>query len=153
MPRSWSAAPRSPSPAASQPLDTSQFALPLGNLLVTGGIGEGQGMAIWAHQAAPDTRGPEVSYHIPRAGQANYPLGAPISVIIHETLEMTTLNAANVRVRVVTGGVAGGTGGAGCSGGVPLPQGGFHGGAPDRGHRRGRHRLGRTIDMSKADMA
>ena len=96
-------------PAASQPLDTSQFALPLGNLLVTGGIGEGQGMAIWAHQAAPDTRGPEVSYHIPRAGQANYPLGAPISVIIHETLEMTTLNAANVRVRVVTGGVAGGT--------------------------------------------
>ncbi|HET7844989.1 MAG TPA: PKD domain-containing protein, partial [Xanthomonadales bacterium] len=85
-------------PAAQQPLDTSQFALPLGNLLVTGGIGEGQGMAIWAHQAAPDTRAPEVSYHIPRAGQASYPRTAPISLIVHETLDMLSVNPNNVRV-------------------------------------------------------
>ena len=50
-------------------IDTSQFLLPLGNLLVTGGIGENEGMAIWAHQAAPDTRGPSVGYHIPQAGR------------------------------------------------------------------------------------
>jgi DNA-binding beta-propeller fold protein YncE len=91
-------------------LDVSQFALPLGNLLVTGGIGEGQGMAIWAHQDAPDLRGPSVAYHVPRAGQANYPLGAPISVMIHETLDMVTLaNGTSFRVRAISGGVPGGT--------------------------------------------
>lgn len=36
-------------------VEMSQFALPLGNLLVTGGVGDpGQGWAIFAHQAAPD---------------------------------------------------------------------------------------------------
>ena len=72
-------------------IDTSQFALPLGNLLVTGGIGENQGMAIWAHQAAPDTRGPSVGFHVPQAGRADYPVGAPISLLIHETLETFTI--------------------------------------------------------------
>ncbi len=72
-------------------IDTSQFLLPLGNLLVTGGIGENEGMAIWAHQAAPDTRGPSVGYHIPQAGRTNYPLGAPITLLIHETLEAPTI--------------------------------------------------------------
>ena len=60
-------------------IDTSQFALPIGNLLVTGGVGEHQGMAVWAHQAAPDSRGPSVGFHIPRAGQTNYPAGSPIT--------------------------------------------------------------------------
>ncbi len=72
-------------------LDTSQFALPLGNLLVTGGAGPGQGMAIWAHQAQPDTTGPSVGYHIPRNGQANYPTTSPISLLIHETLESPSM--------------------------------------------------------------
>ena len=73
-------------------IDTSQFLMPLGNLLVTGGVGSNQGMAIWAHQAEPDTRGPSVGYHIPRAGQLNYPVSAPISLLIHETLETTTIS-------------------------------------------------------------
>ena len=72
-------------------IDTSQFALPIGNLLVTGGSGPFQGMAIWAHQAEPDTRGPSVGYHVPRAGRTAYPIGAPISLLIHETLETTTI--------------------------------------------------------------
>jgi hypothetical protein len=72
-------------------VDTSQFLLPLGNLLATGGVGEHQGLAIWAHQAAPDTRGPGVGYHLPRNGQTNYPRGAPISLLIHETLDSTTI--------------------------------------------------------------
>ncbi|MBU6179797.1 MAG: Ig-like domain-containing protein, partial [Verrucomicrobia bacterium] len=72
-------------------VDTSQFLLPLGNLLATGGIGENQGLAIWAHQAAPDTRGPGVGYHLPRNGQTNYPRSAPISLLIHETLDSTTI--------------------------------------------------------------
>ncbi|MGH7292085.1 MAG: Ig-like domain-containing protein, partial [Myxococcota bacterium] len=72
-------------------INTSQHLLPLGNLLVTGGIGTNEGMAIWAHQAAPDTRGPSVGFHIPQAGRTNYPLGAPITLLIHETLETPTI--------------------------------------------------------------
>ena len=85
-------------------IDLSQFALPLGNLLVTGGEGIDQGMAIWAHQSAPDTRGPYVGYHIPRSGQTNYPVNLPISVLIHETLETPTIvNGTTVIIRPVGG--------------------------------------------------
>lgn len=80
-------------PSDANGIDTSQFLLPLGNLLVTGGSGSQQGMAIWAHQDAPDTQGPTVGYHIPRAGQTNYPVGSPISVLIHETLESPTIES------------------------------------------------------------
>ena len=85
-------------------IDTSQFALPLGNLLVTGGVGPNQGMAIWAHQDAPDTRGPEVGFHVPEAGRTGYPVGAPISLLIHETLETTSLvNGTTFIVRPLGG--------------------------------------------------
>lgn len=72
-------------------MDISQFALPLGNLLITGGVGPNEGMAVWAHQSAPDTRGPSVGYHIPQAGRSGYAVGAPITLLIHETLETPTI--------------------------------------------------------------
>lgn len=85
-------------------IDTSQLALPLGNLLVTGGSGRNQGMAVWAHQAAPDTLGPSVGFHIPQAGRTHYPVDAPISLLIHETLETPTIvNGATFIVRPVDG--------------------------------------------------
>ncbi len=85
-------------------IDTSQFALPLGNLLVTGGVGPHQGMAIWAHQAEPDTRGPSVGFHIPQAGRTHYPVGAPITLLIHETLEtFTIVNGETFIVRPLGG--------------------------------------------------
>ncbi|MBK8068412.1 MAG: Ig-like domain-containing protein [Rhodanobacteraceae bacterium] len=86
-------------------VDTSQFALPLGNLLVTGGVGDpGQGWAIFAYQAAPDARPPSVAFHIPRAGQSGYPTGAPISLLIHETLDtLSIVNGQSFMVRPVTG--------------------------------------------------
>jgi len=85
-------------------INTSEFALPLGNLLVTGGNGPNQGMAVWVHDAAPYTRGPEVGFHIPRAGQTNYPLDLPISLLIHETLETNTIvNGDTFVVRPVGG--------------------------------------------------
>jgi outer membrane protein assembly factor BamB len=91
-------------------IDTSQFALPIGNLLVTGGIGPNQGMAIWAHQAAPDTRGPSVTYHIPRAGQTGYPVRAPISLMIHETLDTRTIvPGTTLIVRPIGGNAISGT--------------------------------------------
>lgn len=79
-------------------VDTSQFLLPLGNLLATGGVGEDQGLAIWAHQAEPDTRGPSVGYHLPRAGQTNYPTGSPITLLIHETLESPTIRVGETLI-------------------------------------------------------
>jgi len=90
-------------------IDTSQFLLPLGNLLVTGGVGPNEGMAIWAHQAEPDTRGPAVAYHIPQAGRVNYPRRAPISLLIHETLETATIvNGQTFIVRPLGGAPLGG---------------------------------------------
>lgn len=94
-------------------IDTSQYLLPVGNLLITGGLGgdsDIQGMAIWAHQAAPDTTGPSVGYHIPKAGQTNYPVEAPISLLIHETLETSTIiNGDTFIVRPFGGSAINGT--------------------------------------------
>jgi DNA-binding beta-propeller fold protein YncE len=85
-------------------IDTSQFALPLGNLLVTGGVGPNEGMAIWAHQSEPDTTGPSVGWHVPRPGRTSYPVEAPISLLIHETLQTETIvNGTTFIVRPVGG--------------------------------------------------
>ena len=85
-------------------VDTSQYMKPIGNLLITGGYSFEQSdrLAIWAHQAAPDTRKPYVGYHVPRPGQTNFPLGAPISLLIHEALESyTIINGVTVILREV----------------------------------------------------
>jgi YVTN family beta-propeller protein len=73
-------------------IDASQFALPVGNLVVTGGYGsDGPGLAVFAHQSAPDTRGPFVAYHVPRAEQTNYSIHCPIVLSIPETLRTETI--------------------------------------------------------------
>ncbi len=85
-------------------VDTSQYMKPIGNLLVTGGYSFEQSdrLAIWAHQAAPDTRRPYVGYHVPRPAQTNFPLGAPISLLVHEALESyTIINGVTVILREV----------------------------------------------------
>jgi len=85
------------------PLETSQYMMPLGPYVVTGSYsvgGGGDGLGVWAHQSGPDTRAPSVAWHIPRDGQTNYPTRAPISVLIHETLESYTMvNGVSVIVR------------------------------------------------------
>jgi len=74
-------------------LNTTQYLMPLGNLLITGGNGNGgqDGVGVWVHQDEPDTTRPSVGYHIPRPNQTNYPVGAPISLLIHEVLESYTI--------------------------------------------------------------
>ena len=77
-------------------VETSQYQLPVGNLLFTGGVGTingevGQGLGVWVHQEEPDTRAPFVGYHIPRDGQTGYPTTHSISLLIHETLETPTI--------------------------------------------------------------
>ena len=99
-----------PRPGGGTGVSTSQFALPLGNLLVTGGIGSNQGMAIWAHQAEPDTRGPEVGFHIPRSGATGVSTRTHISLLIHETLESSTfINGDTFIVRPLGGAPIDGT--------------------------------------------
>lgn len=82
-------------PTISNDIDIGQFALPLGNLLIGGGTGSSQAIGIFAHQAAPDTRPPSVAFHIPRAGQANYPRTLPISLLIHETLDTLSIQVGS----------------------------------------------------------
>lgn len=87
-------------------LDVSQYTLPLGNLLISGSYSFSgrDGVGVWCHQAEPDTRSPYVGYHIPRPGQINYPTGAPVSLVIAETLEsFTIINGETVVLRPVGG--------------------------------------------------
>lgn len=94
-------------------IETSQYSRPIGNLLLTGGghnfLIEGQGIAsgglgIWGHQAEPDRRAPFVAYHIPQADQTNYPLMAPISFMIPETLRTENIVIGeNIKVSEVGG--------------------------------------------------
>jgi sugar lactone lactonase YvrE len=87
-------------------LDVSQYLKPIGNLLISGAYSFGgrDGVGVWCHQSEPDTRGPYVGYHLPRPGQTNYPLGAPVSLVIAETLEsFTIVNGETVILRPVGG--------------------------------------------------
>lgn len=87
-------------------LDVSQYTLPLGNLLISGGYSFGgrDGVGVWCHQAEPDTRSPYVGYHVPRPNQTHYPLGAPVSLVIAETLEsFTIVNGETIVLRPVGG--------------------------------------------------
>ncbi len=92
-------------------VDGSQYMLPLGNLVISGGYGAfGPGAGIWAHQSAPDTRPPFVAYHIPRPDQVNYSTQCPLTFSIPETLKNeTVVNGSTVRVRPVLAGGALGT--------------------------------------------
>lgn len=95
-----------PAGSVSGQLDVSQYTLPLGNLLISGAYSftDRDGVGVWCHQAAPDTRAPYVGHHVPGAGQTQYPVGAPISLVIAETLESyTIINGETIIVRPVGG--------------------------------------------------
>lgn len=97
-----------PSGSVTGAIDTSQYLLPLGNLLITGGYSSAgrDAIGVWCQEANPDTKSPYIGYHIPKDGQTNYPLGAPISLVIAEELEsFTIVNQDSIIVRPV-GGIA-----------------------------------------------
>ena len=79
--------------------ETSQYARPIGNFLLTGGLFNWRtgrdvndaGMGVWVHQAEADLAPPYVTYHIPQADRTDYPLFAPISVHIPETIRSETI--------------------------------------------------------------
>ncbi|MGB6223338.1 Ig-like domain-containing protein, partial [Haloferula sp.] len=91
-------------PTEANGVDASQFALPLGNLVLLGGYGDQQGVSTWVHQELADTRPPAVGFHLPQDGQTNYPVSAPISLLIHEVLETRTIiNGDTILIRPVGG--------------------------------------------------
>ena len=95
-----------PAGSVSGTLDVSQYTLPVGNLLISGGYSSAgrDGVGVWCHQSAPDRRSPYVGYHIPRPGQTGFPVGAPVSLVIAETLEsFTIINGETVILRPVGG--------------------------------------------------
>jgi hypothetical protein len=95
-----------PTGSVSGQIDMSQYLLPLGNLLISGAYSfEGRdAIGVWCHDANPDTTGPFVGYHIPQDGQNNFPIGAPISLVIAEELEtFTIVNGESLIVRPVGG--------------------------------------------------
>ncbi|MGF1484905.1 MAG: fibronectin type III domain-containing protein [Opitutales bacterium] len=95
-----------PAGSLTDQLETSQYMMPLGRFIISGSysFADYDGLGVWVHQAEPDTRRPYVGYHRPRPGQTNFPLGAPISLLIHETLESyTIINGETLIVRPVGG--------------------------------------------------
>ena len=78
--------------------------------MLTGGLGNwringnGAGLGIWAHQSERDTRAPFVAHHIPEADQTGYPLMAPISLMIPETLRSETIIPGETLIVAEVGG-------------------------------------------------
>lgn len=78
-----------------------EYMLPIGNLVVCAENSE-QGSsnlgAIYAFQAEPDVRAPTVAYHVPAADAEDQLITTRIGLIIHETLDLTTLDLTTLRV-------------------------------------------------------
>lgn len=93
-------------PHVQRNIDVTQFALPIGNLTATGGANFNSGragVAIWCHQETPDRAPPKIGFAIPRPGQTRYPRKAPISLLIHETLDSRTIvNGSTFKVSLVS---------------------------------------------------
>ncbi len=95
-----------PPNSVSGQLDVSQYTLPLGNLMISGGFSASgrDGIGVWCQNSTPDNRAPYVGYHLPSDGQRNFPVGAPISLVIAEELEsFTIINGETIIVRPVGG--------------------------------------------------
>ncbi|MEO0453636.1 MAG: LamG-like jellyroll fold domain-containing protein [Verrucomicrobiota bacterium] len=78
-----------------------EYMLPLGNIVVCAENSE-QGAenlgAIYAFQAEPDVLPPSVTYHVPAAGATDQLVTSRIGLVIHETLDATTIDETTFRV-------------------------------------------------------
>lgn len=89
--------------------DNVNYLLPIGHLVALGMQNNGE-TEIFAHQNELDTRAPTVAYHLPADGAVNQALTSRIGIIIHETLDTTTLvNGSTLIVRPVDGNAIDGT--------------------------------------------
>ena len=75
-------------------VDVGEYNRPVGNLVIGGGFPVQpniDGMSVWAHQSAPDTRPPFIAHQNPAANQINYPINAPLGFSIPQTLRVETI--------------------------------------------------------------
>jgi cytochrome c peroxidase len=84
----------------------NQYSLPAGNLVLLAGVNT---FSVWAHQSAPDTTPPSVAWHEPRPNATNFPVAAPISLVIQETLRTEDIvDGQTITLRPVVNEVLGG---------------------------------------------
>lgn len=89
--------------AATGESDFSQFSMPLGNLIASGGYGaDAGGLTIHVRQQAKDTTRPQVGFHVPEVNRSGYSRHMPVSVLIHEEIDSRSLhNGTNFSIRQV----------------------------------------------------
>jgi YVTN family beta-propeller protein len=84
-----------------------EYLLPLGNMVVIASL---DGVTrVFAHQAAPDTAGPIVTYNNPVDGSVGQAVTSRIGVVIPETLEPSTIHSDSFIVRPTGGAPIAGT--------------------------------------------
>lgn len=88
---------------ASFPGAYGEFLLPIGNILVGSGQYRTGTSKVFCDQSQPDTRGPEVGFTWPRPGATGLHVSSRIGVLIHETLDINTINETNFQIRKLNG--------------------------------------------------
>lgn len=88
---------------ASFPGAYGEFLLPIGNILVGSGQYRTGTSKVFCDQSQPDTRGPEVGFTWPRPGATGLHVSSRIGVLIHETLDINTINETNFQIRKLDG--------------------------------------------------
>jgi len=83
------------------PEQDHEYLLPLGNLIAAAENteqGREYGFRMFPHTAAADSTPPSVYYHSPAANALYQHVRSRVGVLIHETLDITTVNASTFRV-------------------------------------------------------
>ncbi len=75
---------------------------PMGNLIFVGND-HGTGSGFWVHQAAPDTKAPEVNMVVPRSNSVNQALTSRVGITLTDNILLESINRNSFIVRPVGG--------------------------------------------------
>ena len=82
-----------------------EYLMPIGNLLVAAGQYRMNTAGVYCNEREPDTRAPEVGWSNPRPNATNLHVKSRVGVMIHEILDINTINEDNFQIRTSTGDV------------------------------------------------
>jgi streptogramin lyase len=88
---------------ATFPSAYGEFLLPMGNILVGSGQYRTGTSKVFCNESQPDTRAPEVGFTWPRPGATGLHVNSRIGVLIHESLDINTINDTNFQIRKADG--------------------------------------------------
>lgn len=80
-----------------------EYLMPIGNLLVAAGQYRMNTARVYCNETEPDTRAPEVGWTNPRPNATNLHVKSRVGVLIHETLDINTINENNFQIRTSNG--------------------------------------------------